>query len=173
MWLGPSLPDASHLPAAAERDLLLPPALPPAAEGLPASGLLPPGRRCTVAYVLDSAAAAAAVAGGDEGRDPALSGSTAAGSAAGGPAPPAPRPAASFEERQRGECAERLCRRLALFYRVDADEAGLPGAWRAVPARMLGLARMLQWAGPSSCGAASAQRSGSHLHTLADADPLL
>lgn len=118
VWLGRAIPDPAHLAAAAERDLLLPPQLPPAAEGVPASGLLPPGRRCTVAYILDEAACSSG--------SQAASGVLGAAPGGGGGVP-AGRLAASFEEQQRQECAERLCRALALFYRVDADDGGIAG----------------------------------------------
>ena len=118
VWLGRAIPDPTHLAAAAERDLLLPPQLPPAAQGLPASGLLAPGRRCTVAYILDDATCSSS-------NGPASSGIL--GAVSGGGGAPAARLAASFEEQQRQECAERLCRAVALFYRVDAEDAGIAG----------------------------------------------
>lgn len=128
------MPDPTQLAAAADRDALLPPALPPAAEGLPASGLLPPGRRCTVAYILDEPASSASGRGGGSG---ALGVATGGGGGGGGV--PAARPAASFEEQQRQECAERLCRAVGLFYRVDAEDGGSAGgallvAWAALHA---------------------------------------
>lgn len=115
VWLGPTVADATHLPVVAERDLLLPPALPAAAEGLPATGLLAPGRRCTVAYILD---------------DSALASSGAACIADPLPGALSVRPAASYEEQARTECAARLCQALSLFYRVDGEEAGISGALR-------------------------------------------
>ena len=117
VWLGRAISDPTHLAAAAERDLLLPPQLPPAAEGLPASGLLAPGRRCTVAYILDDASCS----------NGSQAGSGTLGAAPGGSSVPVARLAASFEEQQRQECAERLCRAVGLFYRVDADDAGIAG----------------------------------------------
>lgn len=122
VWLGRAISDPTHLAAAAERDLLLPPQLPPAAEGLPASGLLAPGRRCTVAYILDDAACS----------NGSQAGSGTLGAAPGGSSVPVARLAASFEEQQRQECAERLCRAVGLFYRVDADDAGIAGVCMCV-----------------------------------------
>jgi hypothetical protein len=119
VWLGPGIADPAQLAAAAAQDSLPQPVVPPGAEGLPASGLLPSGRRCTVACILTGDAVAS---------------SSAIGSIAPAPAPGGlpQRQAASFDEQQRLVCAERLCRAVSLFYRINAEDAGLAGVWQLI-----------------------------------------
>lgn len=133
MWLGPGIADPAQLAAAAAQDSLPQPAVPPGAEGLPASGLLPPGRRCTIACIL----AGDAVASSSD--SSAGAGGSSQGAAGGSGAAPGPAPgglpqrqAASFEEQQRLVCAERLCRAVSLFYRIDAEDAGMAGGWQLI-----------------------------------------
>lgn len=160
VWLGPAVADASQLVAAAATDSLLPQAVPPAAAGVPTVGSLPPGRRCTVAYILDAShsepGSGADASGTGSGSSGPLSMPLSSGSLL--PAASARvRPGATWEEQQRQACAERLSRALALFYRVDAEEAGLAGGASWLPSAPLSVP-----ASPGGCrgGCMLAKRGG-------------
>ncbi|GAB4823676.1 hypothetical protein N2152v2_010722 [Parachlorella kessleri] len=113
VWAAEALPRPEDLLSAGYQDRLAPPSDP--AAGLPGSALLAPGRRGTLSYILAPPQLPSQDSHQQQQQQPSPLPLVGAAGKRGLREP-------TYEEAQRGACAERLARGVGLFFRVDAEE---------------------------------------------------